>query len=218
MSKRIPHVRKGQRLRFQADHFNAMADAANAHAERQHAGGAPRLDLARPGMIRVYNNTGGDVAAFAVLGIEDARFAPSTVLESFQKTPVLEVYTPGEPDHVGRFVVTQEPIPDAAIGWAMVAGVTAVKIDVLDDDFDRVADICDGVTGYLTAGPSGTAGVLWREKQGWADSTGQQWAYVLLGTPNWFNEAGGQEYEVYQLEDVGGGVLRPTWDYVRMHD
>ena len=218
MPGKVPHVRRGEKLRFRADHFNSMADAANAHAGRQLAGGASSLpELARSGLVRVYNDSGADADEFSVLGIDGVRFDPALALDAFKRTPVLKGKTPDEDKHVGRFVVTQEPIPDDKIGWAMVCGVTAVKINVEDEDFDRFADICDGVTAYLTTGVSGSARVLYREKEGYSPSTGQQWAYVLLGTPNWFNDDG-SEYEVWQLQDSGGGVLKPCWDFVRMHE
>lgn len=217
MAGKIQHVRKGEPFRFRAGDFNMMADAANAHTERQLAGGAPQLAEMRRGVyVRVQNLSGEDQEEFSVLGVWQPWFYPGTVGDNaFKRTPVLDVRTPDEDNMVGRYVVLQEPLKQGDIGWAIIAGFTAVKINVLDEDEDTFADICDGVTAYLSCGASGTAYVVWREKRFSVPTTGEQWAYVIIGTPNWFR-SDGSEYQVWQLQD-DGGVLKPTWDYVRMH-
>ena len=211
---RVPKVRRGQGIAFRAAHWNSFADAANAHAERQLAGAAGRaVTHWREGaVVSVRNDTGADRDRFAILGTHEPVFSPSEDEGAFTRSVVLKGGTPDEDYHVGRFVVLQEALPAGKIGRGMIAGVTAVKLNVEAEGEDRFADICDGVTGYLTAGASGSAYVLWR-----AGGTGEQWAYVLLGTPNWFH-TGGSEYQVWQLQDIGGGALRPKWDYVRMHE
>ena len=215
MANKVPKVSRGQRLSFRANHWNAFADAANAHIERQLAGGAGRsVDHWRQGaIVPVRNNSGGDLDRYAVLGIGGPIFGVATPPDDFTREVAVTGTTPDEDSHVGRFVVLQEAIRSNRVGRGMIVGVTPVRIYVEDADEDRFADVCDGVTGYLTTGASGSAHVLYRETQG----TGEQWAYVLLGTPNWFN-SDGDEYEVWQLQDIGGGVLRPKWDYVRMHE
>jgi len=210
----VPKVKRGDRITFRAGHWNAFADAANSHIERQLGQGAsPRADAWRPNVpIRVRNITGTDQDRGAVLGICQPVFHPATAEDAFHAEIAIDGRVPDEDKDVSRFVVLQEPISAGKVGWAVVAGVAPVRINVETEDEDRFADICDGVTGYLTAGASGSAFVLWR-----AGGTGEQWAYVLLGTPNWFN-SNGDEYEVWQLQDIGGGVLRPKWDHVRMHE
>jgi len=216
---RVPKVKRGDRIVFRADHWNTFADAANAHIERQLGRGAlPRTDAWRPNVaLRVRNITGSDQGRGAVLGIWQPVFHPATAEDAFCGEMVIDGRVPDEDADIGRFVVLLGPVPAGKIGYGAVAGVAPVRINVEAEDEDRFADICDGVTDYLTTGPSGSAFVLWREKQySPPPTTGEQWAYVLIGTPNWFH-TGGEEYQVWQLQDIGGGILRPTWDYVRMH-
>jgi len=217
---RVPKVKRGDQIAFRAGHWNAFADAANSHIERQLGQGAsPRADAWRPNVvIRVRNITGTDQDRGAVLGIWQPVFHPATAEDAFHAEIAIDGHVPDEDEDVGRFVILQEPIPAGKVGWAIVAGVGPVRINVEAENEDRFADICDGVSDYLTCGASGSAFVLWREKQySTPPTTGEQWAYVLIGTPNWFH-TGGSEYQVWQLQDIGGGVLRPKWDYVRMHE
>ncbi len=211
-------VHAGMPVEFRAGEHNAIAEAANAWRESRHGGGAGRVpDGRRQGaIVPVRNNTGADCGRLAILGIDAPVFAPTDVA-AFKRQVAVKGDTPDEDLHVGRFVVLQEPLASGKIGNGMVAGVTPVRVNIVAEGLDRFADICDQVSTYLTSGASGSAMILCREKQGQSPpTTGEQWAYVLLGTPNWFN-SDGDEFEVWQLQDIGGGVLRPRWDFVRMH-
>ena len=213
MAKQVPKVRRGERFDFRADVENAIRDAANAHARQELSGGAGRPAAGnRREIVRVENAGGTDAEAGAVLGISGGAFAPSgDDHASFLHNPVLIGVSPSEPDHVGRFVVTLEPIAYGKVGLAVLAGLAAVQIDVEDADVDGYADCTDGVTDYLLCGVTGSARVLCRENAG----TGQQWAYVLLG--GFARTLGTAEGMVLQMEDIGAGVLRPAWDYARLH-
>jgi len=208
-------ISTGQRPPISARRENAISRAAQATKFIQAPPTTPVRSRGSAGGVRVLvrNGSGADRSRFDILGIDDAIFDPDTALKSFKREVAVVGDTPDEDDHLARFVVLQEPLASGKCGWGMVAGITPVQINVADAGEADFADIADGVTSYLTTGASGSAYVLWRNGVG----TGTMWAYVLLGTPNWF-DSGGAKYQVWQLEDVGGGVLKPSWDYLRMHD
>jgi len=215
MSRRVRHVRPGDRLKVKASDWNSFADAANAHMAQQFSGGAPS-DAARPGaagLVLVKNASGAARDRFDVLGISGVLIDPDDSEAGFLERVALSGATPDEDLHLGKFVILAEPAASGAIARAWAFGACPVSIDVDDVDEADYADIADGVTGYLTAGLTGGARILWRE-----GGTGQQWALVVTGVPSPVQPADGAEYQVWQLEDIGGGVLAASWDYLRMHD
>jgi len=216
MGDALRKVKPGDPLAIPAEAFNAFIDAArDVQARRlaQRQGAQPAQD---PGttVVLVRNDSGADRDRFDVLGISGPLIAPSDDLDAFKSRVTLTGVTPADPTHVGRFAVLTEPVADGEIGRAVISGVVPVKVSVADADAADWADICADVTAYLTAGPTGSARVLWR-----AGGTGQQWALVFLGAgPAELLPAGLSARMVRQLADIGGGVLRPTWDFARMHE
>ena len=215
----VEKVQSGRRLRIKARDWNQIADAANAFAAGQLGQAAGQGGRTRPGVVvPVHNASGQDRDRFDILGIGGAAFDPSTDLPAFQADVVAEGFTPTEPDHVGRFVILMEPAAMGAIAAGLIAGPCPVLLDVADGNHADFADIRDGDTNHLTTGPTGGAYVLWRAKQGASPSTGSQWGLVMLGPPAWPEKAIGDEYMIRQLRDIGGGVIRPVWDWARMHN
>jgi len=213
MSRRVRHVRPGDRLKVKASDWNSFADAANAHMARQFSGGARGSSApAAAGMVLVKNASGAARDRFDVLGISGVLIDPDDSEAGFLERVALSGATPDEDLHLGKFVILAEPAASGAIARAWAFGACPVTIDVDDVDEADYADIADGVTGYLTAGLTGGARILWRD-----GGTGQQWAVVLIGIPSPVQPTDGSEYQLWQLEDIGGGVLAGTWEWARMH-
>ena len=215
MTATLRHVQVNEPFRPTARVWNAFVDAALAFRRGPAVGhGAEALAPARMLHLRlpVKNNSGYDRDRFDVLGLSTGPlFDPATALDGFKNALALIGDEPDEPVDIGRFCVLAEPIADGAIGWGIVAGLAPVLLDVEDEDAAEYADCADGITGYLAAGATGSARVLWR-----AGGEGQQWAYVLLGAglPLVPSDT---EYHVLQTQ-AAGEVLRVVWDFARLHD
>jgi hypothetical protein len=166
------HVKPGDKLRFSAASYNAMADAAKAHALR--SGGSTLPVANRPGVVLVENNSGGDIDAFGVLAISGASFS-ETDLSSFKYQQIFTGDTPATEQDEGLFVVTQQPIKSGSIGYAVASGVTVVKVDMRDESH-KYAEVTDDDKTKLTSGPSGSARILHV-----GSGTGDKWAWVRLG-------------------------------------
>ena len=131
-------------------------------------------------VVLVRNDSGAAVDRFGVLGLGSPIFLPDGNEQAFKNYAAFAGVTPDVDDHWNRYVITQQPIAAGAIGRAMAAGVTAVKLDVLSDDI-MIAMLVDGEKTKLATGPGG-AQVLWRGEP--AGGYGNEaWAKVLIGAP-----------------------------------
>ena len=188
-------VAAGDRFHMKGHTYNAMIDAARAHAARVNGDAEGlRTHNTRPGMARVFNFTGMDQEQFAVLGIGGVAIPPlvppagvDDEEDHFKLDLMLTAEEPGA-DHRGRFCVLAEPIPDEEMGWAYVDDVVQVRLDVLsvsgESEDPMKAEIVEGDTTKLATAIYGSATVLWWEKRGVAlpeVETGEQWAVVRLG-------------------------------------
>jgi len=172
-------VKGNDPLVIPAGAYNAFIDAAMDLANRRL--NATRGNPGRGGAVGVLisNQTGGDLDAFSVVGLGTPIFQPNVedaeVTETFKQQAGFNGVIPADPTHVGKFAVLREPIPSGAIGQAMIAGVTAARVNFTDADHGY-AEVADGVSAYLASGATGSAKVLWKEA-----GTGTLWAIVLLG-------------------------------------
>jgi hypothetical protein len=207
----IPLKKPGDPLRFKAAHWNRIAQVVNsADGDLTPGGGA--LAFARSGIIvPVRNNAQTDLDRFSVLGIIGPANDPESDLPGFQRERLLDGGLPDESKEVGRFAIMLEPVENGKIASGLIAGICPVLLDVADENEDDFADIRDGDTTRLTTGPTGGAYVVWRK-----GGTGEQWALVMVGTPAWLEATPGDEYMFHQLRKTGG-VIRPVWDWARMH-
>lgn len=180
-------VRPGQRLRrVSAEQWNGFVDAARAAGERDMGGQDEALGGYTPGVVlRVLNDSGGNLDQFAVvaLGVPIVAHSAETELEAFAKpsfTGTAPTASTGS-----AFGVLQEPLPDGAIGRAMVAGVTWVLVDVTDaaHAFAAAADaVMDKLTSHATTGVR----VLYKPA-----GTGDKWCLVRLGDAGAASGGGG---------------------------
>jgi hypothetical protein len=171
----------------------------------QRSGGT--LSAVLPAQVLVRNDSGGDLEAFTVLGVDGPLFDPDDDEPNFKRHVMVKGVTPAIDDHPGQFVILLAPIKADAVGPAVAAGVCQVKIDVADEDTERhFAEIDDGVTDNLKAVHCGSAAILWR-----AGGAGVQWAIVRLGKraipqpfPVTLTQSGGSQ---------GDETTTATWTY-----
>lgn len=170
---------------------NALTAAAHfvQQQQRSYGGGVQVFDL-KAGMVLVRNDTNADQDKLAVLGINDLVFQPATYPAEFQRVPGVVGVVPTA-DHAGKFVILARPLPKTAFGVALVAGVTAVKINMLSATH-KYADVKAGDCTQLESTDSGTARILAVEA-----GTGTRWAYVRLG-----GGGGGGGGSTYPIVDV----------------
>ena len=131
------------------------------------------LESART-LVPIKNATGSDVDRYGVLALSDFLISPSAHLQNFKNRPAFEGDTPAA-TMAEKFVVLQEPIGSGKIGLGLLAGVTAVQIDVTQAHH-CFADTVPGDATKLRSCLWGPVEILVKES-----GTGTKWAYVSLG-------------------------------------
>lgn len=176
MSDIFAKVNRGQPLRFRADTYNALIDAAIDYRKRSRSfGEAGRIAANDADTILVRNVSGEGRSLCDVLGVSDVIVSPSDSLNEFQNAVAFDCVTPDVSLHKGRFVVLAEPIPDGKIGRAWASGVCPVRIAVASESHTK-ADISDGVSDRLASGDEGAVEILWT-----GSGTGTKWSVVRFG-------------------------------------
>lgn len=178
----MPILRKvlpGDAIEPSASVHNAMVDAALAHKRGAvRSTWVPPPVASSPGIVLVRNDSGANVGRAAVLGIDGVVIAPDVSVNEFQNRPLISGVSPTDPDHVGKFVVTMEPIPAAKIGRAVIDGIVACQIQVFDDAA-QFAGVLDAEPDHLVQRGDGSASILWHE--GIVDPGDVVWGLVALG-------------------------------------
>lgn len=155
--------------------WNALIDMLRQWREQQGTGGTPLKEARDRVVVRVLNNSGGDLDRWAILAIGDPIITPTENEAEFESQVTFEGDTPDGSTPTGRWVVLLEPIPDGDIGRAIISGVTACRIAV-PGSLGTYAECANGVTATLATGSTGSARVLWAEGSG-----SERWAIVRLG-------------------------------------
>lgn len=197
--------------------WNAMLDAAEkVNGGAQLGGGKLSYPIATT-IVDIRNDSGSDVAAFGVLGIDAPFFLPvnsdpESVMD-FLNGVAFSCVEPAEADHKrGRTVITLEPIKDGAVGKAIVAGaaVGVVKIktdDAGDPDDVETADLHDADNTHLIPAAGGAWRVLWIQSVSDAGGTGNdRWAIVATA-------GGGATAQRMRVKSISDDYLTcRTWD------
>ena len=186
MGDSLRKVRRGDPLEIPAETFNTFIDAARDYQNRtQNRHSTNRQELRQTGTLLVRNGSGQDRQRFEVLAIDRPIILPSDNLWSFQDQVAVVGIVPDEDQHIGRFVILLEPLRDGMIGRAVVSGVTAVRLNVLDEEHDW-ADIEDGETDSLKTDIAGSAFILWKEPPGGGyGGYGYGYGYGYYGSLRW---------------------------------
>jgi hypothetical protein len=167
---------RGDEFSVSAAAFNTLMDVAQR--EYGNAGGSVAAGSQVAGdrtIIRVRNSSGASVGRFAILGIDGVAINATDNLKDFQNVPVLDGVTPAYASHLGKFVITTEPINNGKIGKCVLEGLCAAQISMVESG-QKWADILDGDGTQLQSGNAGTAQILWSQS-----GTGTKWAIVRLG-------------------------------------
>lgn len=178
-------VQRGDPLRIPAETFNTFIDAAkDFRARTQNRGHQSQPEFQQSGIVLVKNGTGDDLDRFHVLGIDRPIFTPSDNLHSFLNQIAVLGVAPTEDNHLGRFLVLQEPLRAGMIGRACISGITPVLLNVQDEEHDW-ADIEEGETDSLKTDTAGSAYILWKEPPGSGGYGSYGYGYGYYGNLRW---------------------------------
>ncbi len=175
-------VSPGERIRYPASTHNAFIDAAEDYQSRLHdliAGKVPTLR--QTGIIRIVNETGEPRDRFDILAIDGPIVTPSDDLDEFVGEVVLRGVIPTD-DYIGRFVVLLDAIDDGDVGRAVIDGVCHVRVE-MRSEADEYADVLDGTAETLKSDSSGTAQLLWIQREADRESPDVAWAVARIGLP-----------------------------------
>lgn len=170
----------GDPLKIPAAAYNALLESLASRDNYQ----TGREDITRPaGLVKVKNNTGKALYRFEIVGIDSQLIPtegpPTGNSFEFRSMPLFSGVVPRHPDHFGRFAVVQQPLQTGEVGWAMVSGVTPVRLGIRVGRTEATwADVEDGNTWRLEAFNAGSAKILWR-----VSGTATRWGVVNLGVP-----------------------------------
>ncbi|MEX2670934.1 MAG: hypothetical protein WD294_02365 [Phycisphaeraceae bacterium] len=180
MGDDLRKVQPGQPLRIPASTFNTFIDAAREHRARQHTvsvAAGRSVGGHTPSVVPVRNDTGVDFTnRFRIVGLDEPIYDRSENPAGFDNHIAFKAVTPSLPEHTGRFGILLEPVREGGIAKAIVHGVCQVRISVpAGGESHRLAEVDDGDTNTLSAGPGGSASILWKEA-----GIGTKWAIVRL--------------------------------------
>lgn len=184
--------------------FNAFSTAARAERDRQNDRRSGDLETPRDGvLVRVLNDTEGDLERFAIVGLDAPIFTPGESIHAFLREACFRGVVPQE-EHRGKFAILHEPAKADQVVRAWVGGVTPARVDVTDPDHG-FADITPGETSILTSAATGGAQILWSDPDGYtgyAYYSDEPWAVVRIGGGAG-GEGGGSGYWARVAEPIG---------------
>jgi hypothetical protein len=188
MSDPFRRVAPGERLTIHAAAWNRTMDVVSPRAD---FGGAQAADALLNFRVAVRNDTTGLADIYSVLKIGNAIISPTGGAGGqFSAVPVFIGTEPDEDTGAG-FCVLAAPCATGAYAMGAVAGVTPVKLNVIDADH-RYAKAKDGDITELQTAVAGPAFILWKE----SGTGGGKWGYVRLGNDD----------ESFRLGRVTGGA------------
>jgi hypothetical protein len=209
----LKHVQPGDPLRIPAGDWNRIIDATRAH-NAQTLGSVGGLATSGGGgrqnsVILVRNDTGADQPRSAILGIDGPIILPGDHLDEYFRQTAVKVVVPTDEAHLGRLVVTLDPLPAGAIGRVYIDGVCPAQIDVADAAH-TTAGLVPSDTSKLQSGKQG-AEIVWVPP----GSAGTVWGLIRLGGPIGFwaeitgddAETSGGPYDWKMLQVDGSGAF-----------
>ena len=159
--RQFQRAKPGEPFSVDAATWNAMIDAAEAHANNSNATPLQRGG-GRATTALVKNITNGAVPRFGVLQVNDPVIDPADSAEAFNGRSILTGATPSATNLEARLAIMQEPTQDEELARAVIDGVTPAVIEILDANHTR-ADIKDGDNTELVSAEVGPLQVLWKE-------------------------------------------------------
>jgi hypothetical protein len=166
--------RAGDPLVISASDWNDLRETHRRLISGELAGPFAVKQQLDPSTLRVKNTTGADLPRFGIVALSDVVFTPTDNLTQFlDRCSVFQAVAPATSKQA-ELAILIEPLKAGAIGRAQVAGITPLKINVVDEANRWAIPTTD--TTRLTARPFGTSLILWKEA-----GTGEKWAIVRLG-------------------------------------
>jgi hypothetical protein len=174
-------VNPGEDVEFSATAWNAMLESVQPNRDMGRAASFEGSPVEHT-IVRVKNESGVALARNTVLGLDDPVFTPTDSLDTFLGRIAFRATKPLVGAHDRRYCVLLDPAGIGQFARGYVAGVCAVKVDLVDESHG-FARIINNDTAKLQSGRYGHAQILWTESQGayYGYSTGVQWAIVRLG-------------------------------------
>jgi len=166
--------------RISASAYNEMIDMLQWWRSAFRTGGGPvgGTDYDQ-GVFLAKNETGGNLAAYSVVGIGGPLITPTDNLTEFKNRTPLSVVTPDIDAHASAFGVALDICGTGAFVRVCVSGLVPVLLDVTNED-DTSAGIDDGETTHLVTGGEGVP-IVWKDAAEKEDGNGHRWGLVLLG-------------------------------------
>lgn len=212
----LKKVHPGEKVRRDAESFNAFVDAANYVKQRQFKGGAVPIKDTPADVVLVYNDTGEHMDRWDAVTAGDPVILPADNEDQFENKLAVKITTPTTGEE-GRWLVTLEPIPKKGFGSAVAVGMVQcwVKLKAKSDTY---VDVVAG--SRIPEGASKGAQILWvKGGVGTADATGEQWAVIRLpGVPLLSVYQGGKADEASKTKLVKSGVAILNMSTVRGTD
>jgi hypothetical protein len=172
----LKKVTTGQPFVPNAASWNAFADAARTHLQKQSNSAKPyRPALGNRTTTALVQNTGSAVGRFGILSITGPIVSPDTNLDEFSNYLAFQC---GAFDVTKPFVITLEPIGANAVGMAVVAGAVPCQV-WLQAQTDQFADV--NSAGNLQSGAFGSVQILWADTPSPANYPALVWAIVRFG-------------------------------------
>jgi len=139
MTYGLNKVRSGDSLQIPAKAYNAFVDAALDQRQRSLSTTGDALrDQKQSNFVLVKNESGAARAQFDVLAIHSPIIARADNGEAFRSRIALRGVTPTA-EHVGRFVILHDALPNGTVGRAYVTGACLARVRMLDDPGAGVA-------------------------------------------------------------------------------
>jgi hypothetical protein len=180
MTTGLNKVQPGMPLQIPAKTYNAFVDAARDHQQRQMSTSADaQRDKDPSNIVLVKNESGADRARFDILGVTGPIFSRADNAATFQDRIALRGVTPTS-EHVGRFVVLVDAIPNGTIGRAYVSGACLTRVRMLDEAH-ALADVDDGSAAQLASSEAGAASLIWVEPIAERADPSIAWAVIRFG-------------------------------------
>ncbi len=135
-------------------------------------------------VVKVSNTSGADRNAGEILGVGGIVLPNPTSTPTDPQTsnffydPILNGAEPTTADDFGNFVVCLEPIANNAVGRAVISGLCAVQVNLINNS-DGFADVTNNDSTQLTSGPIGSASIVVVPGSG----TGKQLVLAIVGCP-----------------------------------
>jgi hypothetical protein len=188
MADPFKRVQPGEKLTIHAAAWNRTMDVVSPRAD---FGGAQAADALLNFRVAVRNDTTGVLDIYSVLKVGTAIITPTgPVGGQLATVPVFSGSYPDDNTGSG-FCILAAPCATGAYAMGAVAGVTPVKLEVLDTSHKYARVKKDDVTQLQTA-LAGPAFILWKQS-----GTGEgKWGYVRLGNDD----------ETFRLGRITGGV------------